>query len=329
MTARPPDHQTRKTPMQIVRGLASVNPETCVVLTIGVFDGVHRGHQQLIEQVCQRARVLGCTSAAITFDPHPRAVLKPDSTTPYLTTLDERIVLLDQAGVNLLIILTFTREMADMPAATFLQLIRDYLNIEELMVGPDFALGSQREGTLPLLEQIGERLGFGVRSVMPLLMDDRLVSSTRIREALARGDVREAARLLGRPYTLYGEVGRGAGRGRTLGFPTANLARSGDCGDQGRSQALPADGVYTTYALLGNERLPAVTNVGVRPSFDNGERVVETHILDFDRDIYGEVLGVEFVEHLRGEERFGSIDRLIAQIRQDIAQARPLLETTA
>jgi len=311
--------------MQIVRGLAAVDPGTCVVLTIGVFDGVHRGHLQLIEQVRQRARALDCVSAVITFDPHPRAVLTAGSATPYLTTLDEKIVLLDKAGVDLLIILTFTREMADTPAATFMQLICDYLSIQELMVGPDFALGSQREGTLPLLEQVGEQLGFDVRSVMPLLMDGRLVSSTRIRETLAQGDVREAARLLGRPYTLYGKVVLGAQRGRTLGFPTANLARNDEGVALGRGQVLPADGVYATYALLGDERLPSVSNVGVRPSFDNGERLVEAHILDFDRDIYGEVLGIEFIERLRDEKRYESINQLVAQIQQDVIQARPLL----
>ncbi len=303
--------------MQIARGLASVDHEIGIVLTIGAFDGVHRGHQQLLEQVRQRARALGCASAVITFDPHPRAVLAPGNAVPYLTPLDEKIVLLDQAGVDLLIILTFTREMADMPAATFLQLIRDYLNIKELMVGPDFALGRQREGTLPLLEQIGARLGFGVRSVMPLLLDGRLVSSTRIRQALAQGDVGEAARLLGRHYTLYGEVMPGTRRGRALGFPTANLTYHSP--DQG--QMMPADGVYATYALLGDARWPAVTNV------EASERVVKAHILDFDHDIAGEVLGVEFIQRLHDDRRFTDVNDWLAQMRQDVAQARAILAT--
>jgi riboflavin kinase/FMN adenylyltransferase len=311
--------------MRIVRGLAGVDAGTYVVLTVGVFDGVHRGHQQLIEQVRQRAQALDCVSAVITFDPHPRAVLTPGNPVPYLTTLDAKIVLLDRAGVELLIIITFTREMADMPAATFMQLICDYLSIKELMVGPDFALGCQREGTLPLLEQVGEQLGFGVRSVMPLLVDGHMVSSTRIRKALAQGDVREAARLLGRPYTLYGEVVLGARRGQDLGFPTANLSRNDSGVALGRGQVLPDDGVYATYALLGDEHLPSVSNVGVRPSFDNGERLVEAHILDFDRDIYGEALGVEFIERLRDEKRYENIDQLIAQMQRDAAQARSLL----
>jgi len=301
--------------MQIVRGLASVDHQVGVVLTIGVFDGVHRGHQQLLEQVRQRAQTLGCASAVITFDPHPRAVL--GNAVPYLTTLDEKIVLLDRAGVDLLIILTFTREMAAMPAATFMQLIHDYLNIQELMVGPDFALGRQREGTLPLLEQIGEQLGFGVRSVLPLLIDGRLVSSTRIRQALARGEVRQAARLLGRHYTVSGEVVPGVGHGRAWGFPTANLAHN----DPDHNQMLPATGIYATYALLRGERWLAVTTVE-----DKG--VVKAHILDFDRAIYGDVLGVEFVERLRDESRFEDTGDLIGQMRRDVVQARAILAST-
>jgi riboflavin kinase/FMN adenylyltransferase len=210
-----------------------------------------------------------------------------------------------------------------------MQLICDYVSIKELMVGPDFALGSQREGTLPLLEQVGERLGFRVRSVMPLLVDGQMVSSTRIREALRRGDVREAARLLGRPYALYGEVVAGARRGRLLGFPTANLAHNDEGVALGKGQVLPADGVYATYALLGDERWPSVTNVGVRPSFDNGGRLVEAHLLDFDRDIYGEVLGVEFVERLRDEVRYENIHELVTQMQRDVAQARAVLTTSA
>lgn len=314
--------------MRIVRGLASIDPGACVVLTIGAFDGVHRGHQQLIEQVRQRAQATGCASAIITFDPHPEAVLQPGVPVPYLTTLDERIALLAETGVDLLIILTFTREMADTPAVTFMQLICDYLSIQELMVGPDFALGRQREGTLPLLEQVGERLGFRARAVMPLLVDGQMVSSTRIRQALRRGDVREAARLLGRPYTLYGEVVPGARRGRALGFPTANLAHHGESVALGEGQVLPADGVYATYARLDDHRWPSITHVGRRPTFGDSERWVETHILDFDRDIYGEVLRVEFVERLRDEAQFESISALVAQLQRDAAQARAVLDTT-
>lgn len=306
--------------MQILRGLAEVDAKSCVVLTIGTFDGVHRGHQQLIEQVRRRAQALGCMSAVITFDPHPRQVLGSANATPYLTTLDEKIVLLDETGLDLLIILTFTHEMASMSAVAFMQLICDTLNIKDLMGGPDFALGSQREGTLSFLARVGERLGFGVRSVMPLLVDGQMVSSTRVREVLARGDVREATRLLGRPYALYGRVVPGARRGLGLGFPTANLAAA-----LGRDQMLPADGVYATVARLGAERWPSVSNVGTRPSFDDGERRVETHILDFDRDIYGQMLGVEFVERLRDEKRYRDVDRLVAQMHQDVAQARALL----
>ncbi|MBU0491516.1 MAG: bifunctional riboflavin kinase/FAD synthetase [Chloroflexi bacterium] len=309
--------------MRVLRGLAALDPDIGVTLTVGAFDGVHRGHQQLITQLRQRAAALGGLSAVITFDPHPRAVLAPDNSVPYLTTLDEKIVLLEQAGVDVLIILTFTREMADMPAGTFLQLVQDYVNIQELMVGPDFALGRQREGTLPLLEQVGERLGFGVRSVMPLLVDGHMISSTRIRQTLAQGRVREAARLLGRPYRLYGEVVPGAQRSSELGVPTANLVCQRDALCQGL--AMPADGVYATYALLDDEPRPAVTNVGVRPTLGDGEHLVATHILDVDEDLYGRMLGVEFIQRLRDEQWYEHPDQLVAQIQQDVRQARALL----
>lgn len=293
-----------------------------VVLTIGVFDGVHRGHQHLVHQVTARARDRGCLSAALTFAQHPQAVLGIDRGPIYLTTVEEKLTLLRELGLDLRLLLHFDQSVADMSARQFVARLRQRLNLCELWIGPDFALGRRREGTLPLLQEIGREQGFLVRVVPPFVADGEVVSSTLIRQKLMSGDIRSATRFLGRYPRLTGPVVQGARRGRTLGFPTANVELPDNI-------VLPADGVYATCAHLGDRTYQAVTNIGVRPSFDNGHRTIEAHLLDFSADIYGQVVSLEFVDRLRGETRFINVDGLIDQIRQDIERTRDILGARA
>jgi riboflavin kinase/FMN adenylyltransferase len=221
-------------------------------------------------------------------------------------------------GLDIVAILPFNREMAQTSARRFIEMVSRQLRMTELWVGKDFALGYGREGTPEVLWALGQEKGFSVETITPLVWKGEIISSTRIRALLFRGQVRKAAELLDRYPSLAGEVVRGAQRGRCLGFPTANLEVRAE-------RAVPANGVYAVYAVLGEERYQGVANVGVRPSFDNGERTVETYILDFEADIYGCDLVVEFVQRLRSEKRFTDIKDLIAQIERDIVEARGIL----
>ncbi|MEJ2212166.1 MAG: bifunctional riboflavin kinase/FAD synthetase [Anaerolineae bacterium] len=305
--------------MEVIDDLAKVGLRRETILTIGAFDGVHRGHQALISPVVTRARAFGRLSGVITFHPHPAVVLAPDRAPRYLTTPGEKVALLERLGVDLVVLLTFDRRMASTPARDFVETVSWRLRMQELWVGADFALGRRREGDVDYLRRLGRELGYDVNVVEPLLLDGEVVSSSRIRRLLLEGEVEEATRLLGRYPSLSGEVVEGARRGHTLGFPTANLEIRPE-------RAVPANGVYAVYALLGRERHPAVANVGVRPTFDNGQRTVETYILDFEGDLYGCDLVVEFVARLRRERRFESVEDLVEQIGKDTEMARSMLE---
>jgi riboflavin kinase/FMN adenylyltransferase len=307
--------------MQVIDNLSQANILQDMVLTIGSFDGVHRGHQHLIVQILREARQKDLIAGLLTFYPHPAAVLSPNNAPLNLTTPGEKIALLEKIGLDLVVILPFNRQMARTSARDFIVAIKQHLRLKELWIGPDFALGQNKEGTLPVLHELGQELGFSVTVVEPFLWEGKPISSTRIRRYLAAGQVRQTTVLLGRYPSLSGEVVPGVRRGHRLGIPTANLAVRPD-------RAIPPNGVYAVYAVLGQERYPGVANVGVRPSFDNGERSVETHILNFDEDIYGIDLVVEFVERLRDEKRFSNADELIAQIARDIEQARHILTGT-
>jgi riboflavin kinase/FMN adenylyltransferase len=304
--------------MQVIDDLSQANIQQDTILTIGSFDGVHRGHQHLISQVLRQARETDLLAGLITFYPHPAAVLTPHNAPSYLTTPGEKIALLEKSGLDLVVILPFNQRVAHTPARDFMIVVKQQLRLKELWIGSGFTLGQDREGSLLVLEALGREMGFCVTPVEPLVWDDEIISSSRIRNHLSAGQVRQAASLLGRYPSLSGEVVQGAGRGRQLGFPTANL-------EVLPNRAVPANGVYAVYAIWGQERHLGVANVGVRPSFDNGERMVEIHILDFDEDIYGIDLVVEFVERLRDEQRFESLDELIAQIRCNAKQARHIL----
>ena len=298
------------------RELGRVAPGRPCAVTIGVFDGVHRGHQHLIALLLDHARREDLAAAAITFNPHPRTVLRPGTPVTYLTSLEERVELLQGLGLDAVAVLAFTSELAQLSPGDFLSLLVEELEMKLLVVGPDFALGRNRAGTIGVMRQVGESLGFRVE-VAPLLTEDsEKVGSSSVRQSLAAGDVESVALLLGRPFSLRGPVVAGERRGRTLGFPTANIAI-------GLDHALPAYGVYVTRAYVRESAYDSCTNIGIRPQFDVGPQpTVETFILDFDEEIYGQELRIDLLRRLRSEMRFDTVDELIAQMHRDIAQTR-------
>src|SRR4051794_27179832 len=305
--------------MQLVHGLLHSINEHATILTIGAFDGVHRGHRHLIDSAVRRARELGCQSAVLTFDPHPDLVIHPERDRLYLTSLEERAELIEQLGTDLLIVMPFTRETMGLTAQDFMSKVCRAVALRELWVGWDFALGRRREGDIARLRQLGQQLGYTVHPVGAFaLADGTPISSTRIRSALDTGDLDTAAMLLGRPFAVQGLVTKGDQRGRTIGFPTANIAVD-------QLHALPADGVYICEAEVGGQRYGAVTNIGVRPTFDGTQRKVEAYLLDFVDDIYGKTLRLTLRRHLRGEKKFEGIAALVAQITSDVAAARSWL----
>jgi riboflavin kinase/FMN adenylyltransferase len=293
-------------------------PFARTVVTVGNFDGVHLGHRSILARVVQRARELDCQPVALTFDPHPAKVLKPEANLRLLTTPAQKVVLLEGAGVNV-VVQPFTREFAAIQAREF---VRDYfverLKVREVVIGHDYRFGYKRQGTIELLQQMGQSLGFTVQVVWAVEVEDAVVSSSLIRAMLQLGKVREANRLLGRAYGVTGRVVTGKGRGgKILGVPTANLASENDL--------LPSCGIYAVWVIRDGKRLPGVANIGTCPTFENQDLTLEAHLLDFTGDLYGEVLQVEFVARLRDEQRFPSIDELAAQIRADMAEARGML----
>jgi riboflavin kinase/FMN adenylyltransferase len=288
-------------------------------LTIGVFDGVHRGHLHLLGVLRERAAMRGLAAGVITLHPHPALVLNPRASVAYLTSLEERVRLLRLSGVDFVLPLTFTPEVARLSAEEFVAALRDRLQMRFLLVGPDFALGRGRTGDAAALSKIGEKMGFEVEPLAPLVENGLVVSSSASRDALEAGDVDTVNRLLGRPFSLHGPVVRGVERGRIIGFPTANVAI-------GSGLALPPFGVYVTRADIDGTGYASVTNIGRRPTFDNGERTVEVHIMDFERDLYGKEIRVDVLKRLRGEVRFDNAEALSEQIRKDVAEARRYFE---
>lgn len=296
--------------------LARVAPGRPSAVTLGVFDGVHRGHQHLVSTLCERARAEQLAAIALTFHPHPQTVLRPGSVVTYLTSLEERVELLQSLGLDAVGVLAFTSELAQLSPREFLALLAEELQMKLLVVGPDFALGRNRSGTLDVIRDIGGELGFGVEIAPMLEEEDEKVGSTPIRQALSGGDLGKVWRLLGRPFSLRGPVVLGDQRGRTLGFPTANIAI-------GLDRALPAFGIYVTRAYLRENHYESCTNIGIRPTFDvEPTPTIETFIIDFDGGIYGEELKIELLERLRGEEKFESVDALVAQMHHDIDVTR-------
>ncbi len=304
--------------MSLVDELSAVKPSKEMALTIGVFDGVHPGHQHLIRSMKEKADEKGLLSGVITFGWHPKALLAPQTELPYLTSLEERIELIKDLGIDHVIVLSFTEELAQYSAHDFLSLLTEHLKLKALVIGPDFALGKGREGDAGLIKSLGDEMGFSVDVVSPIQVGNQVVSSTAIRRSLKEGIVRNITALLGRRFMLHGTVVHGDHRGgKLLGFPTTNLSVL-------KNHALPADGSYITLAHVGDKVYRAVTNIGLRPTFGPGERTVETHILDFDGELYDQKFSIEFVKRLRGEVKFDSLEQLIEQINSDVAMAREL-----
>jgi riboflavin kinase/FMN adenylyltransferase len=305
--------------MQVETELAKFSPEKDMLLTIGVFDGVHLGHRHLIARLTGLARRQGLMSGVITFSLHPREVLAPRTRLPFLTDIERRIELLKSEGVEAVIPLSFTPELARLTPKEFLGLLKKHLRMKGLVIGPDFALGKNREGDTNVLRQLGEEMDFSLTVVPPLTIDGEVASSTAIRQALAEGDMKRAQKLMGRPFRLHGEVVAGYGRGVKLGFPTANV-------DTDREQALPADGVYTSRAYIDDQAYQAMTNIGINPTFGGNRRLVEVYIMGYDGDLYGRELAIDIIERLRGEIKFDNPEELKKQIAEDVKRGKATLE---
>lgn len=286
-------------------------------LTIGSFDGVHLGHQEVVRRLVAGAKHVGSPAVVLTFFPHPAIVLKKRQEPFYLTTPNERAKLLGELGVDVVITHPFNREVSQISAHDFMVKLSAHLGLRHLCVGHDFALGRNREGNVARLKTLGDGLGYKVDVVQPITLEGDIISSSEIRANLATGNIKRANQLLGRPYQLSGEVVTGDGRGKTIGIPTANLS-------VWEERAIPKGGVYVCRAYVDGVGMSAVTNIGYRPTFEDQTNTphVETHILDFMDEIYGKEVQLDFVDYLRAEERFESVNALVKQINLDIAQAR-------
>jgi riboflavin kinase/FMN adenylyltransferase len=305
--------------MRIVRGLESSPPDISGgVVALGVFDGIHLGHRRILGVAVDRACALGVLSLACTFDPRPIEVLQPQRAPTPITTLDERLELIGEAGIHTALVLSFTAALASMEPEVFIEeIMLRRLRVSEIVVGFNHRFGRGARGDPALLEALAPRLGFRAHVVPPLIVGDGPVSSTEIRAALQRGDLDRANRLLGRDYAIAGEVVRGAGRGRSLGFPTANV-------EPDRPLLLPL-GVYACWARVDGHRHKAVVNAGRRPTFGENAVGIEAHLLDFEGDLYGAVIRLTFVRRLRAEMKFASVEDLRRQIAVDADEARSLL----
>ena len=306
--------------MKVFYGLEEL-PHGCPrpVATIGNFDGVHRGHQQLMLDLVNRAEVIGGTPTVVTFNPHPLQVLAPYNAPRQIQTLSQKLITVETLGIRMVIVIPFTLEFAQTSARDFAtRILWDRMKLQEIYVGPNFAFGHRREGSFNLLKEISEEKGFVVGKIRQVQFRGSRVSSTAVRQALPAGQVALARRLLGRPYALEGEVVHGTATGAGLAFPTANL--------KSPNELIPRHGVYVTLLTVDGTRYPAVTNIGVRPTVTNASGGVavsiETYALDFSQNLYGRRVTVEFLLRLREERKFSGKDALVSQIRKDVQRAR-------
>lgn len=305
--------------MQQYHSLADVSLKNAW-LTIGVFDGIHRGHQAILRQLVAGARSSDAPSVLLTFDPHP-AVILAGRMIKLLTTPAERAALAGELGMDVVITHPFNREVSGLSARDFMLRLKEHLGLTHLLVGYDFALGKNREGNIQRLADLGAELGYSVQIIGAVSDESGVISSTEIRKLISLGNVEAAAGLLGRTYSLSGPVVHGDGRGRHINIPTANIQYP-------ESKLLPANGIYASRIRVGESAHAAATNIGYNPTFTPDKRIpnVEAHILDFDRDLYGEHVTLEFVSRLRDEMRFDSVEALLAQIHADIEQTRRLVQ---
>lgn len=288
-------------------------------LTIGVFDGVHLGHRKIIHKLTTEAHAENSPAIVLTFDPHPSSVLTGRDI-KYLTTPNERANLLESLGVDIVIIQRFTRDLSTATTQEYMSHLKQTLDLKHLLIGYDFALGKGREGNATRLSEIGKELNYTVEVVHALSDGMGVISSTEIRKLVTIGNVSEAAKLLGYPYSLSGIVIHGEGRGKSIGIPTANI-------DYSKRKVIPANGIYVCWAYVGNEKFMAATNIGFNPTFTPERQIpsLEAHLLDFDRDIYDQEVKLEFVARLRDELKFNSVESLLEQIHDDINKTRQML----
>jgi riboflavin kinase/FMN adenylyltransferase len=309
--------------MQVFHNLTIPITQSPTVLTVGAFDGVHLGHQQLIRSVVESARASNRCAALVTFFPLPSVVLGRAAPF-YLTSNEEKLAQLERLGLDVAVIVEFTLETAQIRAAQFVNLLVENLRMRGMWIGHDFALGYKREGNAEFLRAMGAERGaergYTVHSFEPVALEGQPVSSSRVRDALRAGDIRQANACLGRPFQLSGVVVQGAQRGRNLGVPTANLSVWAE-------HAVPANGIYACRAHVGGATTlrNAVTNIGTRPTFDNGVRTIEAHLLDFDADLYGQTMALDFIAYQRPEVRYDSVEALVAQMHEDVRIAREIL----
>jgi len=306
--------------MGVEEELARLSPQKDTVLTIGVFDGVHLGHKYLVSQLKEQAQQWNLLSGVVTFRQHPQEALSPQTRLPCLTDLAQRINLLKSEGVEAVITLSFTPELARLSAREFIGLLKKYLRMRGLVIGPDFALGRNREGNAETLRALGQDMNFSATMIPPIIIDGEVVSSTAIRNALADGNMKRVNSLIGRFFSLHGRVITGAGRGTGLGFPTANLTVNPE-------QTLPPDGIYATWAYIDDKAFQSATNIGKRPTFGGIDRIVEVYVLDYHGDLYEHELRIDIVERLRDEKRFSSVAELKKQVVEDVKQSRAMLNS--
>ena len=308
--------------MSVEEELARVSPNKDTVLTIGVFDGVHLGHKYLISQLIEQSRQQDLLPGVVTFSQHPEEVLAAEAKPPFLNDLAERSSLLKNEGVEVIVPLSFTNELARLGARQFVSLLKKHLRMRGLVVGPDFAMGRDREGNADALRELGREMDFTVTVVPPVTINGEVVSSTAIREALAAGDMEKVRTMTGRPFSLHGRVVSGAGRGVGLGSPTANL-------DIDPEQAVPADGVYASWGYINSRAYQSMTYIGKTPTFGGSKRTVEVYVLDYSKDLYGYELKVDIIEKLRGDRQFDTAEELKKQIAEDVERGKAILSSKA
>jgi riboflavin kinase / FMN adenylyltransferase len=307
--------------MRIIKNLAEIKRDEKSVITLGTFDGLHLGHQQIVNEVIEKSNQIDGRNYLLTFDPHPRKVIPGRNDVRLLSTLDEKVEILDNLGLENLYIINFTMEFSKQSPEEF---VKKYLiqgiGLTEIVIGYDHHFGKGRDGDFELLQSLGDRYNFSVTLISEYSVDGEIISSTKIRNALLSGDVAKAGIMLGRKYSFKGTVVRGDGRGRKLGFPTANLSVDSE------DKLIPAKGIYAAECVVENEKYYGLLSLGSRPTFhDDGRIVPEFYIFDFDRDIYDEVMKVEMVEKIRDEEKFNSVDDLIVQMKKDEEVGRKIL----
>lgn len=308
--------------MRVAKGLSEIGKLSSTVVTIGTFDGVHLGHRALVNYLVQRKETFGGKSVLITFEPHPRLVLdETNHNFQILTSLSEKTKILQLLNLDVMVVIPFTTEFSKMTGPEFIEsVLIKKLQPAEVVVGYDHAFGHNRSGTIETLKQYQQRGVFNLEVFEPFSLDGETVKSTPIRKNLERGDVEAANKLLGREYEVSGLVVKGAGRGHRLSFPTANLR------PENRHKMLPGDGIFAARVMAGGEWYPAAVSIGIRPTFSENERTVEAFLLDFDRDIYGENITIQFVKRLRDEIRFDTEDALIEQMNKDVEKTRKYFE---